>query len=82
MEKGVKTGSKAHISNVFGTSYRVKLKLLGHLGRDDELIKRQDVNATTAINTAATTITITDNTKLTLQVLLLLPPQLLSYYYY
>ena len=55
------------------------MKLPGHYERNVQLIKRQDVNATTAINAAATTVTATTTTNAvpTLQLLLLLPPQLL-----
>jgi hypothetical protein len=70
----MKRGSKAQISNIFGTVFRAKVKLPGLYERNVQLIKRLDVHATTVINTAATTYT---NVTLTLQLLFLLPPQLL-----
>ena len=73
----MKRASKAHISNVFGTAYRVKVKFPRHHEREVQLIKRQNVHATIAINTAGTTVVTTTNTILTQQLLLLLPPQLL-----
>ena len=63
-------------SNIFGTAFRVKIKIPGHHERDVQLTKRQAVHATTAIKTAATTVTTTTNTTQTLQLLFLLPPQL------
>ena len=72
----VKRSSEAHISIIFQTVHRVKIKLPGHHEKDIELTKRKDVHASFTINTAATTtITTTNNATLTLFLLLLLPPQ-------
>jgi hypothetical protein len=73
----MKRGSKAQISNIFGTAFRAKVKFPGLYERDVQLMKRQDVHATTVINPAATTVTTYTNLTLTLELLLLLPPQLL-----
>ena len=50
-------GSKAYISNIFEMAYCVKMKLPGDHEMDVQLTERQNVYATTAINTAVTTTT-------------------------
>ena len=69
--KGRQKGSKANISNIFRTAYRIEIKLPQCNEGDVQLTNRQLVYSTTAVNTAPTTVTTTTNAKLLL--LLLLP---------
>jgi hypothetical protein len=72
--------SKGWSSCIFGTAYRMKLKLPGHHDGDVQLTKRQHVYTKTAISTTATAVTTTTIT--TLLLLLLVPNPTNSTYCY
>ena len=61
----MKRAPKGSVNDIFGTAYCFKRKLLRHLKWDVQLTKSQRVSATTAINSAATSVITITNTATT-----------------